>query len=241
MNAHIKKLVLVVLVALGITYVIGLQQYLTLANIKEYRGMLQELVRQHYWYTVILFMIVNFTLIAFSAPVGGVLTLLAGFLFGTIPATIYVVISATLGGTSAFLMTRYVFGHSVERRYPHYAQRLNEELARRGHGYLLAIRLMSLFPFFIVNFLVGLTRISWRTFVWTTALGIVPATIVFAFAGRQLETISTLHDVLSWRIIVALILMAILAVVPLFIHDRKSSTASVAHEKIPDHESDHES
>ncbi len=187
---------------------------LTFENLKKNREVFVAIVQGHYLQSVATYIIVYIAVAALSIPGAGIMTLAGGFLFGVFAAVLYVDIGATTGAVLAFLTARYLLGNWLQQRYRQQLGAFNEEMRRNGPRYLLTVRLIPVFPFFIVNFLSGLTNVPVRTFAWTTAVGIVPATIIFAYAGRQLGTINTASEILSARMIAALAALAALALFP---------------------------
>ncbi|MEK9141625.1 MAG: VTT domain-containing protein, partial [Nitrospirota bacterium] len=137
-----------------------------------------------------------------SLPGAVILTLAGGFLFGATMATLFVNVGATTGATLAFLTARYLLRDTVEG------------FAKNAFSYLLTLRLIPLFPFFVVNLVSGLTRVNVGTYVAATALGIIPGSFVYAYAGRQLGTINSLKEIASPNVVGAFVLLGLLALVP---------------------------
>lgn len=131
--------------------------------------------------------------------------------------TIVVISSATIGSLCTFVAVRYLLGNYIQNRYQEQLGRLNNELQRYGLYYFLALRLMAIVPFFVVNILAGLTSISLRTFLWTTALGIIPGTFVFVITGKQLGTMQSMHDISSIRVLFLFLALGIMALLPMFV------------------------
>jgi len=178
---------------------------------------LQLLVHNHYGLSIFLYIVVYIVSVAFSLPGAAMLTIAGGFLFGVLPTALFANVGATGGSTLAFLGSRYLFGAFVQDRYKNGLRRLNDELQMHGHNYLLVLRLIPIFPFFFINVCAGLTKISLKTFVWTTSLGIIPGSLVYAFAGKQLVDIKSPGDIISYKILLAFGLLAVLALVPVII------------------------
>ncbi len=187
---------------------------LTFENLKRHRGELFALVQGHYLRAVAVFVAGYIIFTTLSLPGAVILTLAGGFLFGAIPAVLYIVIAATTGATFSFLIARYLIGTRLQEKYQEQLSSFNSEMKKNGPRYLLTLRLIAVIPFFLINFLSGLTNVTTRTFIWTTAIGIMPATIVFAYAGQQIGTINALSEILSGRVIVALAALAVLALFP---------------------------
>ncbi len=192
----------------------GLGEYLTLAGLKEHRGILEQAVATHYTLSVLLFILVCIST-CLAVPGALVLTLAGGLLFHTFPGAIYVVVGATSGAVLGFLLTRHVLGDRLQTRYGTQLRQFNRELERNASLYLLTVRLIPVFPFFLVNFLCGLTRLPLRTFTWTTAVGILPAALVYTFAGNQAGAVSSLDDLVSPRLLLALLGISLLTLSPL--------------------------
>lgn len=192
----------------------GISDYITFENLQSNKEILEDFVKKYYIPSVFLFIIIYIISTALSVPGATVLTLAGGFLFGTALAVFCVNIGATTGATLAFLSSRYLIGKWVQNRYSDQLRRFNEELSRNGYLYLLTLRLIPVFPFFLINFFAGLTRIPLRTFVWTTAVGIIPGSFVYTFAGSQLNTIKSVDDIFSRKVLAAFLLLALFTLFP---------------------------
>jgi uncharacterized membrane protein YdjX (TVP38/TMEM64 family) len=187
---------------------------LTLENLQKHRDALLDFVHARFALSIIVYIAVYIVVVAFSLPGGAVMTLAGGYLFGTVVAVPCVVVGATTGALLAFLSARYLVGDRLQQAYTAQLERFNREMERNGIRYLLTLRLIPIFPFFLVNFLAGLTRVPFTAFAWTTAAGIVPGTIVYAFAGQQLETVRSIGDILSPRVLLAFVVLALFTLAP---------------------------
>ncbi|TKB89131.1 MAG: TVP38/TMEM64 family protein [Nitrospira sp.] len=150
-----------------------------------------------------------------SLPGAVILTLAGGFLFGATMATLFINIGATTGATLAFLTARYLLRDTVEQKFGKWLEPFQEGFAKNAFSYLLTLRLIPLFPFFVVNLVSGLTRVSIGAYVTATAIGIIPGSFVYAYAGRQLGTINSLKEIASPNVIGAFVLLGLLALVPI--------------------------
>jgi uncharacterized membrane protein YdjX (TVP38/TMEM64 family) len=207
---------LLFLSAIGAFFFFDLKNYLSLDTVKANRDSLLVFTQEHYGPAVVLFILVYILQTAFSLPGATIMTLAGGFLFGSLWATLYVNIGATAGATLAFLAARYLFHEWVERKFGDRLGPIQEGFAKNAFSYLLTLRLIPLFPFFLVNLLSGLTRVRVSTYVAATAVGIIPGSFVYTFAGRQLGTINTLSELASPRLILAFSLLGLLILVPVF-------------------------
>lgn len=191
-----------------------LGELITIQNLKNFRMQLQAAVRDNYVPSVILFIVVYIVVTALSIPGAAILTLAGGFLYGPLQATLYVNVGATAGAVVVFLVIRHLMGSWVQNRYQRQLKRFNEEMEKSGTSYLLALRLIPAFPFFLINVLAGLTRVPAVTFVWTTSVGIIPGTVAYAYAGQQIGSLNSLAEILSARLIAAFAVLALFAVFP---------------------------
>jgi uncharacterized membrane protein YdjX (TVP38/TMEM64 family) len=187
---------------------------LTFENLKQNRQALVAFVEAYYVPAVASFIAVYVIATALSAPGAVILTLAGGFLFGTAASVLYVDVGATAGASCAFLSARYLLGDRLQQKYGGQLERFNREMERNGASYLLTLRLIPIFPFFLINFLAGLTKVPLKTFFWTTAVGIIPGTAVFAFAGQQLGSINSPADILSKKIIAAFAALGLFTLAP---------------------------
>ena len=209
-----------VLIFSGVRY-FGLDDVLTFENLNKNRQLLTTYVGQHYVQSVILYIGIYIIVVAVNLPGAAVMTLSGGLLFGILPAMLYVNISATVGGSIAFMVSRKFLGEFFQAKFGQQLKKFNSEIDRYGKNYLLTMRLIPVFPFFFVNIAAGMTKISLMTFVWTTSLGTIPGTFAYVYAGYNIGNIASNGQVLSPQIIFALVLLGIAAVVPTFINKRK--------------------
>jgi uncharacterized membrane protein YdjX (TVP38/TMEM64 family) len=210
-----KVLIAVIfLVVIGAFYVFDLMAYISLDVLKANRDKLLAFADEHYWSAVGLFILAYVAQTAFSLPGATLMTLTGGFLFGSLWAALYVNIGATTGATLAFLAARYLLRGWVEQRFGNRLVVFQEGFTQNAFNYLLTLRLIPLFPFFLVNLLSGLTRVKAGTYIAATALGIIPGSLAYTFAGRQLSTINSLAELASPRLLLAFTLLGLLFLMP---------------------------
>ncbi len=147
---------------------------------------------------------------AVSLPVAGVLTMAAGALFGFWWGMALASVSASTGALAGFLVSRYLFHGAVERRFGARLAPIHDGLREEGAFYLFALRMVPVFPFWLVNLLMGLTSMRAFTFWWVSALGLLPLEAAYVFAGTQLATITKPGDILSPGLIAVLLGLALL-------------------------------
>lgn len=210
-----KTLIVVAGVAvLTLFFWLDLQQYLTLTALKSNRLILQDYYAAHKLAAAAGFMAAYIFQTAFSLPGAAILSLAAGAIFGTAIGVVCVIVSATLGATLAFLATRHLLRDAVMNRLGGRVEEINRELEAHGFNYLLFLRLVPLFPFFLINLSAGLTRLPLRTFVVGTMLGIIPGGFVYVSAGASLATIDSPSALFTSRVMASLTLLGLFALLP---------------------------
>ena len=223
MNAKKMLLLLVAALAIGLFFYLDLGRFLTLAALKANRQALADYYLSHRVVTAAAFMALYILQTALSLPGAAILSLAAGAIFGSLMGTLYAIIAATIGATLAFLVTRYLLRDTILEKFGPKLEGINRELEARGFNYLLFLRLVPLFPFFLINLAAGLTRLPLRTFVLGTLIGIIPGGFVYVNAGASLATINSLRDVASPRVLGSFALLGLFALVPVLYQKYKGA------------------
>ena len=216
-NSPRRKILLglVFLIGIGAFVYFDLGQYLSLDSLKANRDLLLDYTDSNFAAAVAVFILVYILQTAFSLPGGAILTLTGGFLFGSLLGTVFVNIGATAGATLAFLAARYLLRDWVEQKFGDRLGPIQVGFAQNAFSYLMTLRLIPAFPFFLVNLVSGLTRVNLGTYVLATSLGIIPGSFVFAFAGRQLGSINSLSEIASPPVLLAFTFLGLLALMPI--------------------------
>jgi uncharacterized membrane protein YdjX (TVP38/TMEM64 family) len=198
------------------------------------RDRLLALVSAHVLASALLFVVLYIVVVAVSIPGATVLTLLGGFFFGPLLGVVLVNLGATTGALLVFLAARYLLRGALMERYGTQLAALNRELAKNGANYLLTLRFIPLFPFFLINILAGLTPVSTLTYLWTTAVGIIPGSIVYSLLGSSGAALGTEKRGLSPQLVAGLVLLAVLSLLPVVIRkvrDRRDRVPSLTGRK----------
>ncbi len=181
-----------------VTYqVFDLHRYLSLEYLKSQQDSFQEYYRNHQFATLAAFFISYVAVAALSLPGAAILTLAGGALFGLVPGFLLVSFASSLGATLAFITARFVLRDSVMNRFGERLAVINDGIRREGAFYLFTLRLVPIFPFFMINLLMGLTSMRTSTFYLISQLGMIPGTIVYVNAGTQLAKLDSLSGILS--------------------------------------------
>lgn len=215
---------LLIVACLAAGYAFGWQRYLTLDYLAASRLALKETVAADPIAAPLVFMGLYALVVALSVPAASILTIFAGFLFGWFAGGFLVAIAATAGATVLFLAARTAFGDFLRERAGDRVLRLAEGFEKDAFGYLLALRLAPVFPFFLVNIAPAFFHVRLRTYLAATFLGILPATFVYAYLGRSIDAVLTeahqagrpvgLADLVSPQVTVAFLLLALIALLP---------------------------
>lgn len=221
----LKKYIPIVILILGFiaVYFSGLLDYLSFETLKMHRKSLIDFVNNHYLLSSLSYILLYILAIAFSIPGGVFLTILGGFLFPQPLSTIYVVFSATIGATLLFLAAKTAFRDFFQKRVKGFLKKMEKGFQENSASYLLFLRFVPLFPFWLVNLAPAFFGVTLRTFIWTTFVGIIPGSFVYAQAGAGLGAIFdtdntfSLNAILNWKMKIALVCLAIFSLVPIII------------------------
>jgi uncharacterized membrane protein YdjX (TVP38/TMEM64 family) len=207
-------LILIALILVALFFWFDIGRCLTLDALKSNRQMLLDYYARHPLLTVAVFMSIYIIQTCLALPGAVILSLSAGAIFGPLMGTLYAVSAASVGATLSFLVTRYLLRDAVLSRFSSKLEMINRELEQRGINYLLFLRLVPIFPFFLINLAAGLTRLPLRTFVLGTFFGIIPGGFVFVNAGASLASINRLSDIASPRVLGSFALLGLFALIP---------------------------
>ncbi|MEE4639444.1 MAG: FAD-dependent oxidoreductase [Wenzhouxiangella sp.] len=199
--------------AIAAFFALDLGQFFSLETLRVQRDSLMEFTEQNLLLVLSAFMLVYITMAALSVPGAAVLTIAGGALFGVALGTIAVSFASTIGATLVFLAARFLFQDAVQKRFGRRLKAINEGVERDGALYLLALRLVPAFPFWVINLVMALTPIRTWTYYWVSQLGMLPATIVYVNAGTQLAQIESTGDILSPGLIGAFALLGLLPLI----------------------------
>ena len=212
-NPSKRKLWILVAVAAALAFWawqhFHLGQLLTLDSLKSSRESLASLVQQHPIASAALFFVAYVAMAAMSLPGATILTLAGGAIFGFWTGLLLVSFASSIGATLAFLVARHLLRDSVQARFGKQLAPINEGMQRDGWLYLLTLRLLPVFPFFVVNLLMGMTPIAASRFYWVSQLGMLAGTVVYVNAGTQLAGLNSVRDVLSPALLGSFVLLGL--------------------------------
>ena len=207
----VKKLLVVACVAglVAAYFLFDLGRYFSLEYIKSSREQFQALYDAHTVLVLGAYFLLYVVVAALGLPAATVVTLAGGALFGLWTGVVVISFASTLGASLAFLLARYLLRDSVRRRFGEKLSRIDRGMAEEGAFYLFTLRLIPLFPFFVINSLMGLTPMRLATYAWVSQLGMLPATVVYVNAGRELGRIDSLSGLLSPGLILSFVVLGL--------------------------------
>jgi uncharacterized membrane protein YdjX (TVP38/TMEM64 family) len=237
----LKRLVplVVLLGGLAAFFGFGLDQYISFDALRDNREVLLGLVEQYGLLASLAYMATYATVVAFSLPGGAVLSITGGFLFGAIWGTVHIVLSATLGATLLFLIAKTSLGDPLRARAGPWLQKMQAGFQENALSYLLVLRLVPLFPFFVVNLVPAFLGVALSTYVLGTFIGIIPGAFVYASVGAGLGSLFaaggafSAKGILTPQILVALVGLAVLALIPVVYKKLKGRRTGVPKQCTP--------
>ncbi|HIF9187126.1 TPA: dihydrolipoyl dehydrogenase [Photobacterium damselae] len=206
-----RKLFLLGIIAavIGIWLYFDLSQYFTLEQAKAQQLALQDTIHTHPVWASMVFFFAYVAVTALSLPGAAIMTLLGAALFGFWWSLILVSFASTIGATLAFLFSRFILRDWVQTKFGSRLCAINDGVKKQGSFYLLSLRLIPVFPFFLINLLMGLTPIRAKQFFFVSQLGMLPGTAVYVNAGTQLGEINTLSGIISLPVLISLALLGL--------------------------------
>ncbi len=228
-TGRVAKIALVVVFVgvLAAFFALGGPEWLDLPTLKRHRDTLLAFADAHFVAAMAIGFVAYVTAVAFSLPGALVLSLAMGFVFGRWVGSVLVVAAATTGATLVFVAARYLFADAARRRLGALGERINAGFTENAFSYMLFLRLVPVFPFFLVNLAPAFTTVPLATYVLATLLGIIPGTFVFVNLGQALGRIDSLQGLVSPEVLGGLGLLALFALVPVAVQKLRARRSRV--------------
>jgi uncharacterized membrane protein YdjX (TVP38/TMEM64 family) len=202
-------LALILVGAIAAYFIFDLGEYLSLESFKASQAEIVAAKDANPFLYIAGFFLIYVAVTGLSIPGAAIMSLVAGALFGLVLGTVIVSFASTIGATLAFLSSRYLLRDWVQGKFGERLRAIDDGLAKDGAFYLFTLRLIPVFPFFVINLLMGLTRIRTWTFFWVSQLGMLAATVVFVNAGTQISRIESTSGLLSPALIASFVALAL--------------------------------
>ncbi|NOZ08134.1 MAG: FAD-dependent oxidoreductase [FCB group bacterium] len=211
MKHHYKKLIILGIITVVIVgyFKFDLGQYFNFAYLKSRQIDFQQFYLQHTLGTIGAYFLAYVVMAALSLPGAAIMTLAAGSVFGVLTGTVVVSFASTIGATLAFMVSRYLFRDAIEKKFSGNLRSINAGIEREGAFYLFTLRLIPVFPFFVINLVLGLTKMKALTFYLTSQIGMLAGTLVYVNAGTQLAKLESPSGILSPAILGSFVLLGI--------------------------------
>ncbi|MDM8558665.1 FAD-dependent oxidoreductase [Candidatus Parabeggiatoa sp. HSG14] len=232
-----NKLILLAIIAVLVSlfFFFDLKHYLTLEYFQAQREVIVQFYEGHFWQTIGIYFAIYVVVTGLSLPGATILTLAAGAIFGLVVGTIIVSFASTIGATLAFLLARYLFKDSVQQRFKQQLLPINRGIEKDGAFYLFALRLVPVFPFFVINLVMALMPIKTWTFFWVSQVGMLIGTIVYVNAGKEIGQLESLSGILSPTLLLSFALLGIFPFIAKKLVDYTKSQKIMRRYKKPEH------
>ena len=198
-----------IIVLIVLFKVLGLGQYLTLDYLKSSQEKFAALYSNNQVAVIAVYMLIYIAVTALSLPGAAVMTLAGGAMFGFWVGFVVVSFASTIGATLACFVARFLLRDWVQNKFGDKLTDINDGIAREGAFYLFSLRLVPIFPFFVINLLLGLTNMKLLTFYWVSQVGMLPGTMVFVNGGKELAKIDSLAGILSPGLIISFVILGL--------------------------------
>lgn len=218
-----KKIIIVSLILLAIILLnfTGAYEILSLENFIKNREYFLMAVNENYFLSLVIYSIAYVLVVVSTIPLGGPMTSIGGFLFGTVYGTIYATIAGTIGSALSFLAFRYFLGRFVQEKYGKKFEKFNKNIDKYGIFYIFIIQLIGLIPFFVVNILASFTKISIYSFMVGTFIAIIPTNFLYSYAGRKLGTINSFSELFSGKVSLIFLLLGLFFLISILVKKYK--------------------
>lgn len=209
-----RIIIAAIIAALAVLFfAMDLQQYLTLTYLKASQARFTAYYANHKIAVIVIYMLIYITVTALSLPGAIPMTLTGGALFGLVTGTLVISFASTIGATLACLVSRFLLRDWVQEKFGNRLTAINNGVETEGALYLFSLRLVPIFPFFLINLAMGLTKMPILTYYWVSQVGMLPGTVVFVNAGRELARIDSAAGILSPGLLFSFVLLGIFPLV----------------------------
>ena len=223
-NKIVRRLpLLLLLVVIALAFFFNWHHFFSIETLQQNYPILQYWVKKYYIVTVLSWFLLYCSSVALSLPTAAWLTIIAGFLFGPILGSLYSIIAASVSATAAFMLVRFSFGNKLKRRAHGWVSMLEKGFKRDAFYYLLFLRLIPIFPFWVINIVPALLRMDIRQYMLATTIGVIPGSVVYVFVGNGLGDVLA-HDqapdlgvIFHPNILLPILALALLSLLPIIV------------------------
>lgn len=207
-RAHLGIGFLVLSLCLWIGFTYEAIEYFSLSNLQLQKDRIDFLYQERPFLVTMVFLCSYTIVILFVIPIATVFCLIVGAIYGPIYGTLLISFASTIGACLSFCLSRYFFRDYVETKYGDKLEQVQKGFVKDGAWYLFSLRLIPFFPYFLINLLFGLTHMKFFTFAWVSQLGMLLNNYLYVNAGVQFGKVTTLKDLISTNLIIAILMLA---------------------------------
>ncbi|MCD2451865.1 VTT domain-containing protein [Methylicorpusculum oleiharenae] len=218
---NIVKNWLIILLVLIIILSLYSSDIITLDNVKNNEKYIRYFISNNYFFSVVMFFTSCIIFINSPIPLAAVLKVLGGFFFGFYLGAVYNIAATLAACLIGFLISRYSFNKVFKNRYLDKLDSIGNEIEKNGFYYFLSLRLVMFVPYFLINILGGISRISFKKYLLSTLIGVTPASLIYANGGNQLDHIHSIKDLFSFDILFSIVIVATITLLPVFLKNNK--------------------
>ena len=193
-----------------------LHENLTLESVKNNKTWILAFVDNHYSLSVFLFFTLCAIFINSPVPFAAIIKILGGFFFGPYLGAMYNIVATVFACALGFWISRYAFKEAFEKKYYKRIKVIENKIEENGFYYFLTLRLIMIVPYFLINITAGISRVSFKDFLVSTLLGVIPASFIYANGGKKLEQINTVSELFTADVAIAILLIASITVIPAY-------------------------
>jgi uncharacterized membrane protein YdjX (TVP38/TMEM64 family) len=208
-TAERAAIVLLIVVCIAVFRYLGLEHYLTLEYLKQSQDRFAALYAARPLAVIAFYMLIYIAVTALSLPGAVIMTLAGGALFGLVAGTVIISFASTIGATLACFVSRFLLRDWVQKKFAERLVAINNGIEKEGAFYLFTLRLVPVFPFFLINLAMGVTRLPLFQYYWVSQIGMLPGTIVYVNAGKELGKIESLSGILSPSLLASFVLLGL--------------------------------
>ncbi len=202
---------------------IYLYNTITLETIKQNKIWISSFIDNNYAFSVFSFFLACTIFINSPVPFAAILKLLGGFFFGLYMGAIYNIAATILACLVGFSLSRYAFKEAFEKRYYHHIKNIESKIEKNGFYYFLTLRFIMVVPYFLINISAGISRVSFKDFLLSTLLGVIPSSLIYANGGNKLEQIDSASDLFTGDVILSILLIASMTLLPTYLRQEETS------------------
>jgi len=199
----------------------ALANFFTIEQLKKNNDYLAAYVKDHYFFSVMVYISVFCIVVACGLPLVLPLALMGGFLYGFVPGLLFATVSCLIGSLFSFLVLLFVVSDWIKGWHNERIDRFNQQISKYGYSYLLMLHFLSIVPIFVINLLAAVVKVPLKTVAWVTFLGTLPLNFLCVMAGKELSTISSYKDIFSPTILLVLALLVVIALAPMLMRKIK--------------------